>query len=91
MPDVFTNKNTGTFVEGLFFGQSSFAQISQVQESSVIPATTLLKDPSSDEELKLFAPFGCGLMTGSGSLLVANPTANTEVLIMGLGGVGIGA
>jgi Zn-dependent alcohol dehydrogenase len=86
------NKKTGQAVKGLFFGQSSFTHIALVREVSVVPATPLLKDPSSNDELKLFAPMCCGFMTGAGTVInTARPTAETDTLIMGLGGVGMGA
>jgi Zn-dependent alcohol dehydrogenase len=88
----YTNKATSKRVNGLFFGQSSFSHIALVREASVIPARHLLKDPSSDEELKLFAPLVCGLMTGAGTVInMAKPIPENEIMIMGLGGVGLGA
>lgn len=88
----FKLRSTGKLVNGLYFGQSSFSQIAVVREASVIPAVSLLQNPSSDEELKLFAPFGCGLMTGAGAVAnVAHVDPSMEVIIMGLGGVGMGA
>jgi Zn-dependent alcohol dehydrogenase len=88
----FLNKSTGERINGLWFGQSSFASIALVREASCIPARTLLKDPMSDEELKLFAPLGCGFMTGAGAVInVAKPGAGDEIMISGLGGVGLGA
>jgi Zn-dependent alcohol dehydrogenase len=56
-------------------------------ETSVVNAKTLIK---SDEELKLFAPLGCGIQTGSGTIInVANATPEDTVAILGLGGVGL--
>lgn len=70
-----------------FFGQSSFASLSVVSESSVINAKDLIKSP---EELKLFAPLGCGIQTGSGAIYnVANCSPTDTVAIMGVGGVGL--
>lgn len=88
----FLNKATGRKINGFFFGQSSFASIALVREASVIPAKGLLKDPSSDEELKLFAPLGCGFMTGAGAVLNdAKAGSGDGIMISGLGGVGLGA
>jgi len=88
----FTHKVTSERVNGLFFGQSSFAQIALVREASVIPAEPLLSDPSSNEELQLFAPLGCGFMTGAGTVVnIAKAGPNTEIMVTGLGGVGLGA
>ena len=89
---------------GGFFGQSSFASWSVVHERCVVkvgpPAAGggggggggggLVK---SLDELRLFAPLGCGLMTGAGAVVnVAKPRPEEDVLlVLGLGGVGLGA
>ena len=71
-----------------FFGQSSFAGMSIVTEGSVVN----LKDLANDEELKLLAPLGCGLMTGSGAVINgANAKPHDIVLVTGMGAVGLGA
>lgn len=44
-------------VKASYFGHSSFSGIALVKETSVVPVKDLIK---SDEELKLFAPLGCG-------------------------------
>ena len=76
-------------IMGKFFGQSSFAKLSVVREESVLPAKHLIRN---EEELKMFAPLGCGLQTGAGSVLnVAKATRDDSVAILGLGGVGLGA
>lgn len=76
-------------IGGRFFGQSSFAQYSIVSQSSVVKATDLVK---SKEELQLFAPLGCGIQTGSGTVInVAKATPNDVLAIQGLGGVGLSA
>ena len=46
------------YIGGSFFGQSSFSNLTRVQESSVVNATTLVE---SEDDLKLFSPLGCGL------------------------------
>lgn len=59
---------------------------------SALLATPLLKDPSSNEELKLFAPLGCGLLTGAGAAVnVGGVKSSDEVVVIGVGGVGLGA
>ncbi|KIW04957.1 uncharacterized protein PV09_04120 [Verruconis gallopava] len=74
---------------GLFFGQSSFSNLSIVNESSVVNVASLVK---SEDELRLFSPLGCGIQTGSGTIVnVANATPSDTVAIMGAGGVGLAA
>jgi Zn-dependent alcohol dehydrogenase len=87
---VFTSTSTpSSSPSGFFFGQSSFSSYAIVKESSVVNVTDLIKD---EEELKLFAPMGCGFQTGAGT--VENLCAAGEddlVVIMGVGGVGLSA
>ena len=74
---------------GRFFGQSSFANFSVVSQASVVNANDLVKNK---EELQLFAPLGCGIQTGSGTVInVAKATPNDVLAIQGLGGVGLSA
>ncbi|KAE9969824.1 hypothetical protein EG328_006660 [Venturia inaequalis] len=74
-------------ISASFFGQSSFASLSIVNESSVVNAKDLIESP---EELELFAPLGCGIQTGSGAIYnVANCSPTDSVAIMGVGGVGL--
>ena len=96
----FTEKNLAT-IEGLyefdgdktaaggFFGQSSFGGLAIAQRKSVINVEDLVKD---EEELKLFAPFGCGIQTGAGSVTeLADVSSKDAVVVIGIGGVGMGA
>ena len=76
-------------VQGSFFGQSSFASTALVKERSVVNVTDLVKDK---EELKLLAPLGCGLQTGSGTIIrIAKATKEDSIAVLGLGGVGLSA
>ncbi|KAK3653979.1 hypothetical protein LTR56_004391 [Elasticomyces elasticus] len=76
-------------VGGQFFGQSSFANLSIVRQCSVVNAKDLVKNK---KELQLFSPLGCGIQTGSGTVVnVAKATKDDVILIMGLGGVGLSA
>lgn len=85
---VFTTKD-GKDGMGKFFGQSSFASLSVVNEASVLPAGHLAK---TKEDLKLFAPLGCGIQTGAGAVLnIVKPTKQDRVMVLGLGGVGLAA
>lgn len=74
---------------GSFFGQSSFSNMTIADESSVVNAKELIK---SEEELQLFSPLGCGIQTGSGTIInAAKATPEDTVAIMGAGGVGLSA
>jgi Zn-dependent alcohol dehydrogenase len=76
-------------VGGGFFGQSSFANLSVVRECSVVNAKDLVQDK---KELQLFAPLGCGIQTGSGTVVNAARASEKDVLLVtGLGGVGLSA
>ncbi|KAF9894016.1 NAD/NADP dependent alcohol dehydrogenase [Aspergillus nanangensis] len=84
-----TTTNTGDKPWARFFGQSSFARCSVVDESCVVNAKGLLQSP---EELKLFAPLGCGFQTGMGAVAnIANAGAKDVVVVLGLGSVGMAA
>ncbi|KAL4888777.1 chaperonin 10-like protein [Aspergillus ambiguus] len=70
-----------------FFGQSSFSQYSVVDESCLVNATDLLQDAN---ELKLFAPLGCGFQTGMGAIEnITNAGPDDVVIIAGMGSVGM--
>jgi aryl-alcohol dehydrogenase len=72
-------------VYGHFFGQSSFARHAVALATSVVVV---------DEELDLtlVAPYGCGFMAGSGSVLnVAQPRSGDSVVVYGVGAVGLAA
>jgi hypothetical protein len=58
-----SDKETGDVITSRFFGQSSFAQYSVASERSIVHVRELLHDK---DELKLFAPLGCGFQTGIG-------------------------
>jgi Zn-dependent alcohol dehydrogenase len=74
---------------GSFFGQSSFASLTVAKECSVVNVKGLIE---SDEDLRMFAPLGCGIQTGSGTILnVAQAKPTDSVAIMGAGGVGLAA
>lgn len=50
-------------VNGLFFGQSSMGKLAVAHENSCV------KVDATKEELKMFAPLGCGIQTGFGSVV----------------------
>jgi Zn-dependent alcohol dehydrogenase len=96
--DDFNLKNTtgvasefkvdGQDARGKYFGQSSFAKYSLVEDKCVVNVTGQVKE----DDLKLLAPLGCGLMTGSGAIVnVLKPAAEEGILITGIGAVGLGA
>lgn len=87
--NVFKSKSDQTDLSGVFFGQSSFANLSIVKQCSVVNVKGLVKDK---QELQLFSPLGCGIQTGSGTIVnTAKATPDDIVVIMGLGGVGLSA
>jgi aryl-alcohol dehydrogenase len=66
-----------------FFGQSSFASYAAVDEKNVVKV-----DP--DVDLRYLGPLGCGIMTGSGSVLNSlDPKAGSSMVIFGTGAVGL--
>lgn len=68
-----------------FFGQSSFAT------ACVVPARALVPAPD-DLPLHLSGPFGCGLLTGAGTVLnVLKPRPGDSIAIFGTGAVGLAA
>ncbi|KAL4867809.1 hypothetical protein BDV12DRAFT_170621 [Aspergillus spectabilis] len=82
-------KGSGEKIWSRFFGQSSFARHSVVSEASVVNVKGILDD---QDELKLFAPLGCGFQTGMGAILnYAAAGLGDAVMILGSGAVGMGS
>jgi Zn-dependent alcohol dehydrogenase len=78
VPDVYQVDNEKS-AGGLFFGQSSFSSIALVKETSVVNVEGLVKD---EEELKLFAPMGCGYQTGAAAVSeLANVGSKDAVVV----------
>ncbi|KAL1911260.1 hypothetical protein Sste5344_003064 [Sporothrix stenoceras] len=72
-------------IGGSFFGQSSLAQHTRVQETSMVKVTHLV---NSREELSMFAPLGCGIQTGAGTITqLGQAGPNNKVAVIGLGGL----
>ncbi|WP_076757499.1 NAD(P)-dependent alcohol dehydrogenase [Edaphobacillus lindanitolerans] len=68
-----------------FFGQSSFGTYAVANERSVVKV-----DPEAD--LALLGPLGCGIQTGSGTVLNAlKPEFGSSIAIFGAGAVGLSA
>lgn len=83
------SETTEPDIYGQFFGQSSFSSWSIVREDSIINVSGLV---NSRDELQLYAPLGCGIQTGAGSIInAADAQPHDRVLILGLGGVGLSA
>ena len=68
-----------------FFGQSSFATYAVADERNVV------KVPD-DVELELLGPLGCGIQTGSGTVLAClKPAFGSTIVVYGCGAVGLSA
>jgi len=88
-PDYALQSSPDTKFGGRFFGQSSFSNLAVVGQSSVVNVKGLI---DNDEDLKMCAPLGCGIQTGSGTILrAAHATPEDTVVVVGLGGVGLSA
>lgn len=73
----------GEPVMGHFFGQSSFGTYAIADERSVVTV-------SSDADLAVLAPLGCGVLTGFGSMWnVLDPGPADTVAVYGTGAVGM--
>ncbi|MCC8088663.1 MAG: NAD(P)-dependent alcohol dehydrogenase [Rikenellaceae bacterium] len=73
----------GKDISGHFFYQSSFATYSLATERNVIKI-------QDDVPTEMMGPLGCGLQTGSGSVLnVINPSAGETIVVSGVGPVGL--
>ncbi|WP_309131496.1 NAD(P)-dependent alcohol dehydrogenase [Brevibacterium sp.] len=73
----------GTTVGSHFFGQSSFAQYTNVVAHGAVKV-------EEDAPLELLGPLGCGLMTGAGAVLnVLRPKPGSSIAIFGTGAVGM--
>lgn len=69
----------------MFFGQSSFATHSIVNQSSVVKV-------DKDVDLTLIAPLGCGVQTGAGTVINAlKPRVSSSIAVFGCGSVGLSA
>lgn len=76
----------GRSVKSQFFGQSSFAAMSVVDETCVI------KFDGDPQKAAIFAACGCGFQTGAGTVLnVLKPERDDSIVVFGLGSVGLTA
>ncbi len=77
----------GTAIGSCFFGQSSFAWRAVARERNLVPV-----DAADEDELALFAPLGCGLQAGAGTVLnELKPRAGESFAVFGAGAVGLSA
>jgi Zn-dependent alcohol dehydrogenase len=84
---VFFDPKSKQVIGGGYFGQSSFASPVPVKISCAANVTHLVRDA---EELRRYAPLGCGIMTGAGAIThVGNCGPDDVVGVIGLGGVGL--
>ncbi|MGJ9385186.1 NAD(P)-dependent alcohol dehydrogenase [Salipaludibacillus sp. CF4.18] len=68
-----------------FFGQSSFATYSVANKNNVVKV-------DKDVDLALLGPLGCGIQTGSGTVMNSlRPEPGTSIAIYGGGAVGLSA
>ncbi|WP_419959987.1 NAD(P)-dependent alcohol dehydrogenase [Psychrobacillus sp. BM2] len=68
-----------------FFGQSSFATYSIANKNNVVKV-------DKDVDLALLGPLGCGIQTGSGTVMNSlSPEPGTSIVIYGGGAVGLSA
>ncbi|EPR76205.1 Alcohol dehydrogenase [Leifsonia rubra CMS 76R] len=75
----------GSPVSSHFFGQSSFATVTNVNKRSIVKV-------SKDVPLDIMGPLGCGIQTGAGAVLnVLEPEAGSSIVIYGTGAVGMSA
>lgn len=68
-----------------FFGQSTFATYAVTNEKNLVKV-------ENDENLELYGPFGCGIATGSATVLEClKPRFASTIAVYGCGGVGLSA
>ncbi|CAO2656472.1 Nn.00g052750.m01.CDS01 [Neocucurbitaria sp. VM-36] len=86
-PNFVLRSDTRKVIGGGYFGQSSFASPVPVKISCAANVTSLIRDAN---ELKKYAPLGCGIMTGAGAIThVGHCGPEDVVAVIGLGGVGL--
>ncbi|WP_017792066.1 NAD(P)-dependent alcohol dehydrogenase [Leucobacter salsicius] len=76
-------EDNGTEISSNFFGQSSFASMTNVRARNAVKV-------ADNAPLELLGPLGCGIMTGSGAVLnVLKPSPGESVAVFGTGAVGL--
>jgi Zn-dependent alcohol dehydrogenase len=75
----------GQSVRSQYFGHSSFAKMSVVNEKCVVKC-------DYPDQMGIYAPIGCGFQTGAGTVLnVLRPGHDDSLVVFGLGSVGLTA
>lgn len=73
----------GSMVGSHFFGQSSFAEHTNVAARGIVRV-------ADEAPLELLGPLGCGIMTGAGAVLnVLKPEPGGSIAVFGTGAVGM--
>lgn len=73
-------------ITGSFFGQSSFTNRAIVRERSIVSLAGL---NVTRDEIKVLAPLGCGIQTGTGAFInITDVQSNEDVAVLGVGSVG---
>ncbi|MEW6471084.1 MAG: NAD(P)-dependent alcohol dehydrogenase [Actinomycetota bacterium] len=78
-------RRAGAPIGGHFFGQSSFASHTLVDERSVVVVPR-------DAPLEILGPLACGVQTGAGAVLYGlRPSARSSIAVFGAGLIGLSA
>ncbi|SMR61889.1 unnamed protein product [Zymoseptoria tritici ST99CH_1E4] len=81
-------KGSDTSVRFHFFGQSSFAKMSFVDETSIVK----LPAGIPPEDVPFLSAMGCGYQTGAGTVMnILRPEPESSIVVFGLGTVGLTA
>ncbi|KAN0099852.1 alcohol dehydrogenase [Hyaloscypha variabilis] len=88
--DVYMSElSTKHSIGGQFFGQSSFASRTVVKERAVVNLKGIV---DNEEDLKMLCPLGCGVQTGSGTMInIGGAKKGDDVAVLGVGSVGLSA
>ena len=80
---------SGEDLSGYFFGQSSFANYSNVLQESVV---NISKWVDTEQDMYNYAALGCRFQSGSATVTkLASVGTEDSVVVMGLGAVGLSA
>lgn len=86
-PNFVLASDKSQVIGGGYFGQSSFASPVPVKVSCASNVTKKIRDAA---ELRQYAPLGCGIMTGAGTITHVGQCGPDDVVaVIGLGGVGL--
>ncbi|KAF1362447.1 GroES-like protein [Lizonia empirigonia] len=86
-PNFVLAHDTSKVIGSGYFGQSSFASPVPVKVSCAANVTKLVRDA---DQLRAYAPLGCGIMTGAGAITHMGKCGPEDVVaVVGLGGVGL--